>query len=242
MKEEIKQWLDGPRDYEAGVLLYCRYGKNRHMKAYLQRKRTPLKLLYELSKLIGIDAFANAQIEVLELPRSTDKDKDELKPDERLKIIREGGISYSQLPESLKKVYLEACDAYRQMRHLHEKMKLVGTDSERAELRAELLTQADRNRACWAAIDRWAANGTLPEPPVPEPTVGAVDIGTVDAKALNAARTGITRYLNYLDQTKDEKKREGYLDRLRSYVAIVKAAGCEFKNNTPRLQALGLIE
>lgn len=237
MTEEIKQWLDGPRDYEAGVLLYCRYGKNRNLKTYLQRKCAPLKLLYELSKLVGIDPFANAQIEVPELPRSTAKDKDELKPDERLRIIREGGISYSQLPESLKKVYLEACDAYRQMRHLHEKMKLVGTDSERAALRAALLEQVDRNRVCWEMIDQWAADGTLPEP-----TTETDNTGTVDAKALNSARAGVTRYLNQLDKEPDEEKRANYLAKLRKYVAVITAAGCGFKDNASRLQALGLIE
>lgn len=236
MKEEIKQWLAGPRDYDTGVRLYCRYGKNRHMKAYLQRKRNPLKLLYELSKLVGIDAFVAPAVSPPELKPKDSTIVPELKPNERLKIIREGGVSYNQLPKPLRRVYQEACEAYRQMRHLHEKMKLAATDPERAELRAELLTQADRNRACWAAIDRWAADRTLPEPPATE-----TKEGPVDAKALNAARAGITRYLNQLDQTKDEKKRESYLDRLRSYVTIVKAAGCEFKNNTPRLQAIGLL-
>lgn len=237
MKEEIKQWLDGPRDYEAGVLLYCRYGKNRNLKSYLQRKCAPLKVLYELSKLVGIDAFANAQIEAPEVQRSTIEDKGEVKPDVRLKITREGGLSYSQLPEPLKKVYSEACDVYRQMRHLHEKMKLVGTDSERASLRAALLEQVDRNRVCWEMIDQWAADGTLPEP-----TTEAVSTGTVDAKALNSARAGVTRYLNQLDKEPDEEKRANYLAKLRKYVAVITAAGCEFKNNTPRLQALGLIE
>lgn len=232
MIEEIKQWLDGPRDYEAGVLLYCRYGKNRNLKTYLQRKCAPLKLLYELSKLVGIDAFAAAPSKQEDLPIIP-----ELKPQERIKVIQDGSIRFDNLPEELKKIYLKACDAYKQMRHLHEKMKLVATDSERASLRAALLEQVDRNRVCWEMIDRWAVDGTLPEPPASE-----TKEGPVDAKALNAARTGITRYLNQLDQTEDEKKREGYLGRLRSYVAIVKAAGCEFKNNTPRLQALGLIE
>jgi hypothetical protein len=232
MKEEIKQWLDGPRDYEAGVLLYCRYGKNRNLKSYLQRKCAPLKVLYELSKLVGIDAFAAVPSKQEDLPIIP-----ELKPQERIKVIQDGSIRFDNLPEELKKIYLKACDAYKQMRHLHEKMKLVATDSERASLRAALLEQVDRNRVCWEMIDRWAADGTLPEP-----TTEAVSTGTVDAKALNSARAGVTRYLNQLDKEPDEEKRANYLAKLRKYVAVITAAGCGFKDNASRLQALGLIE
>lgn len=239
--DEIKQWLEGPGDYDTGVMLYCRHGRNRNMKAYLQRKNDPNKLRYELGKLVGVDAFAIPKVKTQAPPLTTVKDKDELKPHERLKIIREGGVSFLELPEPLQQVYLEACDSYKQMRHFHEKMKLVATDAERAENRAGLLAQTERNRTCWAALDRWVADGTLPEPPIPEPKVGEESPGPVDAKSLNAARVGITRYLNLLDKTTDEQKRENYIAKLREFVSVVTAAGCDFGKNAPRLQALGLI-
>ena len=245
--DEIKQWLKGSGDYDAGVLLFCRYGKNRSLKNYLQRKNDPQKLRYELSKLVGIDAFAVPQKVsdfrvVTNKPLVlTNKPMDELKPNQRLKIIREGGVSYNQLPESLQPVYMDACDSYRQMRHFHEKMKLAATDADRAGIRAELLAQTERNRSCWEALDRWAADGTLPEPPKPELKSETGNRGPVDGKALNAARVGIGRDLNALEKTEQPEVKEQLLEKLRANVAVVIGAGCEFGKNAPRLKALGLI-
>lgn len=238
--DEIKQWLEGPCDYEAGVALFCKHGRNRNLKQYLKRKNDPLKLRYELSKLAGL-AVSSLQQEIPVVRTMTNKAPDALKPEERLKILRDGGINFRQLPESLQQVYLESCEAFRLMRQLHEKMKLADTDDARAAIRAQLVEQTERNRTCWAVLDRWAADGTLPEPPKQKAKSGADNTTTGDAKALNAARVGITRYLNLLDKTTDERKRENYLAKLRESVAVVTTAGCDFGKNAPRLKALGLI-
>lgn len=52
----IKNWLNGSRDYDAGVLLYHQYGDDRQMKALFKEFRTPFKekkLLELLKALMG---------------------------------------------------------------------------------------------------------------------------------------------------------------------------------------------
>jgi len=55
--EKINEWLDNPkRDYNEGVMLYEKHGKNRNLKTLFMRKHnshTEKKLIYELHKLVG---------------------------------------------------------------------------------------------------------------------------------------------------------------------------------------------
>jgi len=58
MKEEIKAWLQGPREYLQGIALYDRYGYNKVLKNVFSRGETIANrqtLEYELGKLVGID-------------------------------------------------------------------------------------------------------------------------------------------------------------------------------------------
>lgn len=56
MIEEIKEWLDGPREYQSGVALYEQFGSSGSMKRILRvggpSKKNQETLLYELQRLI----------------------------------------------------------------------------------------------------------------------------------------------------------------------------------------------
>ncbi len=53
---EIRNWLNSERNYEDGVFLYDRYGRNQQLKRLFpgRKERYAEKLAYELGKLIGI--------------------------------------------------------------------------------------------------------------------------------------------------------------------------------------------
>ena len=53
----IVNWFNSTRDYDQGVELYRKYGKNNSLKNTFpgRANRFKRKLEYELSKLIGID-------------------------------------------------------------------------------------------------------------------------------------------------------------------------------------------
>lgn len=210
------------------------------MLNYLIRKTDMLKLRYELEKLSGIKIAVPTTAPAVTQADLTVPTLDNLqKPQDRLRIIRDGQINFKMLPEAMQKVYLEACDAYKLMRRFHEKMKLAATDADRAASRADLVIQDDRHKACWATIDRWAADGTLPDEP---PSITAPDpVAPVNGKALNAARVAIGRDLNLLEKTEQPAAKEKLLEKLRANVAVVIAAGCDFGKNAPRLETAGLI-
>lgn len=237
--DEIKQWLEGEGDYDAGVGLYAKYCRNRILLQYLMRKKDMQKLRYELEKLSGIKIAVPPAIPAdLTVPVLDDLQK----PQDRLRIIRDGQINFKMLPEVLQRVYLDACDAYKLMRRFHEKMKLAVTDADRSAARAELIVQDDRHKTCWSAIDRWAADGALPAPVTEPPAdISPSTVGPVDGKALGAARVAIGRDLNMLEKTEHPEAKEPLLKKLRANVAVVIAAGCDFGKNAPRLEAAGLI-
>lgn len=59
MKEEIQKWLFGSRNYQEGVALFMKYGRNQTLKKKFQRKENDMfrqKLAYELAKLAGYNA------------------------------------------------------------------------------------------------------------------------------------------------------------------------------------------
>lgn len=58
MEKEIMTWLEGPREYHAGVALYDKYGYNKVLKNNLLKGETEnlrAVLEYELGKLVGLD-------------------------------------------------------------------------------------------------------------------------------------------------------------------------------------------
>lgn len=64
IENEIKDWLNSERDYETGVSLYVKYGKNPQLKKlFPNRLRYTDKLAYELGKLVGIGIADLAKLE-----------------------------------------------------------------------------------------------------------------------------------------------------------------------------------
>jgi hypothetical protein len=65
MEKEVKKWLKGERDYDSGVKLYQKYGKNNKLKTFFLTKDTDFakeKLAYELGKLVNIDVVAETPV------------------------------------------------------------------------------------------------------------------------------------------------------------------------------------
>lgn len=230
---EIKEWLENRGSFDDGYRLFLRHNRNRNVARYLERKRDMAKLRYELGK---IAARGECKLSSAALPDSKTfiDDGNAGKPHERLKVIRDGSVRYDDLPATLQAVYQKICEAHRRMQSLHERMKVAATDADRAAVRAELLQNNEVRSAGWAAIDRWAADGTLPEPAAPESP-------RVDAKAVVAARASITRNLALLRKTHDPAREKELVERLREPVEIVRAAGGEFAKNAEELARYGLI-
>lgn len=240
----IKEWLDGDGSYADGLALFITCSRNRNKINYLSRKQDCEKLRYELEKLAEYND--DSEFESLKAPVVTSflsRGAESERPHERLRVIRQGAIRFQDMPAPVQEVYKQTCDYYRKMRSLHEKLKIASSDSEREKVRNELLEVDELRSAAWGIIDKWAADGSLPEPQVPVSTseAASVDSPASDAKAVGSARVGIGRDLKALDASPDETKEKELLLRLQTNVKIIQAAGCGFGKNAEKLSNLGLI-
>ena len=92
----------------------------------------------------------------------------------KVRIIRDGKVQYEDLPGELKKLYDENTVSYKNMRALHEQMKLAKTDEERAGKRLMIGSFDDCISRNWKVIDDWAA--------------GKLDTDNLDAEKSGAGR------------------------------------------------------
>jgi hypothetical protein len=236
--EEINNWLESEtKDFEAGYVLFVRFSHNRALALYLARKHDLLKLEYELQKISERPSLKDAPVmpigPVLKMVKSAGEkangitdagnviDNTELK----VRIILEGKVQYDDLPEELKKLYDENTTSYKNMRTLHEQMKLAKTDEERAEKRAIIDTLDDGISGNWKIIDDWSAG-----------KISADDLVVAtgeqeEYKQINAARTYLSRNISKMETLKDAKHEKMKLD-LRTRVTYLRSKKADISLET----------
>jgi hypothetical protein len=238
--EEIKIWLESKeKDFDQGYKLLAQTLKNQSILHYLQRKRDKAKLEYELSKLVPFIVVAPTEAEVNELQAinaEVSKAYEVIKKqDAKLKIVQSGQINYDLLPEALKPIYDNTISKYKEMRSVHEKMKLATSDKQRAELRKTLDELDNEIESGWVVINAWSKSGVLP-------TSTGSDAGSknTDYKAVNAARTYVSRAIEKAETTSG-KKLEKLVADLQTRVDTLIAAEAALQPETwEKLLALGI--
>lgn len=253
--KDIKEWLERGGDYRDGLSLFILHSRSKPKKSYLQRKEDMPKLRYELSKIVGEDREP-PRLLIIEAATSSDRrgpvasnlpmtpsdpSRSPIKPDEQLRMIGRGQIIYATMPDPVKNIYALACEEYRLMRSLHEKMKLVCSDTDRAALRLELDTLDTSHHQKWALIDAWHTTGVVPSCDTLNASAAAADEQPTP-KELNAARTSLSRNLALLSKATDPPRVEELTAKISQAVAVVTAAGCGFGKNAETLIGLGLID
>lgn len=219
MKEQIKQWLSGPREYNQGVELYKQYGYNKVLKNSFSRGETPQNaemLVFELSQLAGVSEqevktmkrFAVVPGKKISEPKMQhhEPDADEL----FIALAKTFGVNvselfadgavieatesqkaaidalkpkYNEIPELQKKVinfretypFLRSEDcpdelkilvadmfaAYDNYREAYRLLDETNTQDENLALAKTTVEQYLENRALWAELDHFKANGEI---------------------------------------------------------------------------------
>jgi len=211
------------KDYGEGVALLGKYVKNKILIQNLSRKRNPGKLEYELLKIAERNKLVPEKPEVtkvevedkplpaVEETKGTIEDPKQLNPDE--------------LPAHLKSKWHENQDSYKEIRSLHEKLKLMenGTTEDRQPLTERLASLDDVIRANWAEIDDWIP-GQEKEP---------VTSATVDFNRINANRKFISTNLRkIIDNAIQPKKLDVVKNEIKTRFKELKTAGQEFTADT----------
>lgn len=191
--QEIKAWLDGQRDYETGRALFEKYSNKRPLINLFHRKHKPEVLSYNLQKLLN-STTAKPQLAPQPVANVT------VKPGKKLEVETGLKVKYEDLPERLKKLYDQNREEYKLMRALHEKMKLVKTDQERAKLRAGLVEKDDLIAENWKVLDEW--DGSPDQEPEPEPEKAADEM----VREINSARVFLSKNLKKAKELTGKKQ------------------------------------
>ena len=248
-QEEIKAWLDaGTKDFEAGYSLFVRFSHNRALALYLARKRDLKKLEYEIQKISERPTLKDAPVmpigPVLKMIKTGEDKANGItdaadvigKAEGKVRVIKDGKVQYEDLPDELKKLYDENTASYKNMRTMHEQMKLAKTDEERAGKRLMIDSFDDCISRNWKIIDDWAA--------------GKLDLDSLNAetavqedfKLINAARTYLSRNISKMETLKDGKYDKMKLD-LREKVNFLKSKKADISRETMvKLSRYGIID
>lgn len=164
MVREIEEYLKSARpDFDQGLALFCKYGRNQTAMAWISRRHDFPKLLYELRKLAGgppsINPASGAAIarygRNTAVPERSGAPRTE--PVQRREIVvrtyDERRTRRADLPPELQSLYDRISEDYKLRRGLHEKMKMAATDKDRASFRARVVEIEERIRDGWKVID-----------------------------------------------------------------------------------------
>jgi hypothetical protein len=185
----IDKWFK-TKDYGIGLALLAGVSKNRVLLTNLSRKKNPAKLEYELTKIAkqqGI-VFGTVEETTAELPAEP------LPPVEetvgKMMVSTGTELNIDELPPNLKAKWQQNQDAYKEIRALHEKLKLMekATPEDRQPLTERVASLDDKIRANWEAIDGWV--------PGAEPVEELAE--KIDHKRINANRKYISTNLKKL--------------------------------------------
>ena len=247
--EEIKAWLEAEtKDFQAGYLLFVRFSHNRALALYLARKNDLKKLQYELQKIHDRPALKDAPVMPIgpvmkaiesageKLNGTADAGDVIGKAEGKVRIIKDGKVQYEDLPDELKKLFDENVSSYKNMRAIHEQMKLAKTDEDRAEKRKMIDTLDDSISTNWKVIDDWA-----------EGKLSADDLTKANKeqeeyKQINAARTYLSRNISKMETLKDDKHQKMKLD-LRERVTFLRSKKADISLETlKKLAGYGVID
>jgi hypothetical protein len=197
----INEWFE-TQDYETGLVLLAKVQKNRVLVNNLGRRRNPEKLKYELKKyrVLNVETRSIASVQPAPVapisPPSSSKDGSAL-AGEGEGVVR-AGIPDS-LPTHLKAKWHENQNNYKEIRALHEKLKLMhkATDDDRKVLTERIATLDDQIRDNWETIDTYD--------PSQQP-VASSQPPVIDHKRINANRKFISVNLKKLLALPDDEK------------------------------------
>lgn len=152
--QEIIDWLNNPhRDYDAGVLLYEKYGNNRTILDLLKKKKRDAgflmeKLEYNLAKIAAVPEPSVPTAATIAAP--------EINIAERkfIKQLTEKNIHENDLPGDMKQKHARVKEIVPRLAALHNKLKTAPDDETRKRLAEELEILENEQIEFWAEVDK----------------------------------------------------------------------------------------
>jgi hypothetical protein len=235
--------------YNEKLAALARATKNRAMLAQLARKPRPDKLDYLLRKFgvkveSGKPEAGSPKPEVKKAPPPPEPQLQKAKKIVRKlkeqkpgqwRIVKNGAeVDYDDMPAHLQNAWDENRDRYKQIRSLHEKLKLMhrAEPEDRQPLVNEIVRHDERIRKNWADIDAWQP-GQEPDPAPEKLPV------KMDHKRISANRKYISKNLEKCDSK--NKKADYFRENIQQRYNEMKAAQVSMSEKTmAELKAAGI--
>lgn len=219
-KAEIIAWLSSDRNYDLGVMLYQKHGKNKNLKALFPGRdnRFRDKLAYELGKLAGVDFRAIKQVrQAVVVPKEVivQRVSEPVKDNSAHRIMKDS----EELPTVIRRVIHDFHQNYTERSVLHKQLKRVAPDNlpknvlERKQLSDKMKIKSARLDLLARAKLNFDKTGELPDeqelfgkPKQTDPVKESPD--ELRKRKLNLQKSLSKAYnrLMYQAQTKQKKK------------------------------------
>lgn len=208
---EISSWLNSERNYEDGVYLYDRYGRNQQLKRLFpgRKERYADKLAYELGKLIGIGF------------KTEDAAPVALQNIETIGAVAENTpVPAGSYPAIINRVIAEYSRLYNERSMLKNQQNAVPDENTQENIakRKKLIDQIDslsvRMEILYQAKKAYLESGVIPSEdklfPAKAPLIQSLEELPKDKlmQMRNNLRSQITRIKNQLEYQSSKKAKE----------------------------------
>ena len=228
----LTEWFE-TKDYELGLVFLARHSKNRVLIMNLSRKRNPAKLEHELTKIANHENLSNVPVPEVVKPEShsdqlitvmNNDRENQIAKTAGLKIIRnKHAVNYEDLPEHLQQLWDENRDAAKEMRVLHEKLKLMekASPEDREPLTVRISQLDEKVHQNWEIINKWEPGKDQGQESDKDPSAPAKK--EIDHKRINANRkyisTGLKMLKGDIPANKSEKIKNQILVRYNELIS-----------------------
>lgn len=236
MKEEIRNYLQGPRDYREGVRLYNKYGFNLMLKkrfALDETESTKAIMIEELRKLAGI-----SDLEFRSLPRRAGVMSDRVPDSGSKKVVEKKNPSVNAVatetqkkmirfrekypflkeadcPDILKVLVADMFTAYGNYKAALEKLETIGDSQseEAARLCETTVEEYLKNREIWEELDYYKEHCQILGKAAKFKEIEKVDelskLSDVDLmKKFNSAQTNVSKRKKALQVARNKEDAE----------------------------------
>lgn len=231
IKETITKWLNGPQDYQEGVVILQEISRKHKVLSKLlkgESKTRAEKLAYMLSKEIGLKSVPKPTIGPSPESKKPQPQKPaEATPEEgRLSLIGKDA-KLSSFPVEIQRVINDYSALYRERGKIHKMLVFVGDDNDdvscaqRADLAAKIKETSEKMESFFEAFDAYKKEGVIltkalyPEPsgkkePDPQPDQSVDEMKRLK-KNLQASLVKDRNLLLYRTKTKPDNGTENPL-------------------------------
>lgn len=178
----IQEWLDGPQEYAAGLLLYQQLGENNHLKRTLGHGASAYNTSCLREELVKLAKAGKGQAVVQLVPVASVLAVVETVITQPAPTIAAAAAPTSAIEPLLAELDAQWKPLYKEASFLQSQLEHAKDNQQRGTWSHQVLDLMDKVQEHWDACDHVREHGQLPPVPVvaPPPTLDLTDRAAVE--------------------------------------------------------------